>query len=89
LPEDHKERNRLVEDRLNDGDTLAVAAVVRDLAERERQRGELTIVSKRLLDRGMALLAGEVAAAKGIDRERAELIIRERLRPEAAASVPA
>jgi CarD family transcriptional regulator len=88
LPADHKERNRLVDERLAGGDTLEVAAVVRDLADRERQQGELTIVTKRHLRRGLTMLAGEIAAVQGLDLDDAEVEIRSRLRCEPTAATP-
>jgi len=80
LPANYKERNRLLDERLADGDTLEVAAVVRDLADRERHQGELTIVTRRHLRKSMSMLAGEIAAAEGVDLEDAKVQIRARLR---------
>ena len=79
LPSNFKERNRLVDERLSEGNTLEVAAVVRDLADRERRRGELTVVTKRHLRRSLTMLAGEVAAAQGIQVGAAEIQIRSKL----------
>jgi CarD family transcriptional regulator len=84
LPADHKERNRVVDERLSGGDTHKVAAVVRDLTCRERSRGELTTVTKRHLKTSITMLAGELAAAQGIELDDAEIQIRARLRPPAA-----
>ena len=83
LPADAKQRNRLLDERLADGDTLALAAVVRDLSDRERHQGELTIVTRRHLRKSMSMLAGEIAAAQGVDLEGAEAEIRARLRTRA------
>ena len=80
LPAGYKERNRLVDERLSGGDTLEVAAVVRDLIDRERRKGELTIVTKRHLRRSLTMLAGEIAAAQDVDLDNAEVQIRARLR---------
>jgi CarD family transcriptional regulator len=82
LPADYKERNKLVDERLSGGDTLEVAAVLRDLADRERQQGELTIVTKRHLRKSLTMLSGEIAAALGIELDDAEVQIRARLRAE-------
>ena len=79
LPADAKQRNRLLDERLADGDTLALAAVVRDLSDRERHQGELTIVTRRHLRKSMSMLAGEIAAAEGVDLEDAKVQIRARL----------
>ena len=83
LPADFKERNRLLDERLADGDTLELAAVIRDLANRERRHGKLTIVTRRHLRKSMSMLAGEIAAAQGVDLEDAEVQIRARLRTRA------
>jgi CarD family transcriptional regulator len=80
LPADHKERNRLLEEKLSGGDVLDVAAIVRDLTDRERQQGELTIATKRHLRASLARLAGEVAAAQSVDLDSAEVQIRARMR---------
>ena len=82
LPADYKERNRVIDERLSGGDTLEVAAVVRDLADRKRRKGQLTIVTKRHLRRSITMLAGEVAAAKSIDLDEAEVQIRAKLRTQ-------
>jgi CarD family transcriptional regulator len=82
LPADYKKRNKLVDERLSGGDTIELAAVVRDLADRERQQGELTIVTKRHLRKGLAMLSGEIAAALDMDLDDAEVLIRARLRAE-------
>ena len=84
LPADFKERNRLVDERLSGGHILAVAAVVRDLADRERQQGQLTIATKRHLRESMSRLAGEIAAAQGVDLDNAEIQIQARLRTNRA-----
>jgi CarD family transcriptional regulator len=85
LPANYKERNRLVDERLSSGDIMEVAAVVRDLTTRERNQGELTTVTKRHLKRSLTMLAGEIAAALGIELEDAEAQIRARLRARSAA----
>jgi CarD family transcriptional regulator len=82
LPANYKERNRVVDERLADGDTLEVAAVVRDLSDREHRKGQLTIVTKRHLARSLTMLAGEIAASQGIDLADAEVQIRAKLRPQ-------
>jgi CarD family transcriptional regulator len=87
LPANYKERNRLVDERLASGDILDVAGVVRDLTTRERDRGELTTVTKRHLKRSLTMLSGEVAAALGIELEEAEAQVRARLRNDSVAQV--
>jgi RNA polymerase-interacting CarD/CdnL/TRCF family regulator len=68
---------------------MEVAAVVRDLTTRERNQGELTTVTKRHLKRSLTMLAGEIAAALGIELEDAEAQIRARLRARSAAQAEA
>jgi CarD family transcriptional regulator len=80
LPTNHKRRYELLKDKLRGGDILQVAEVVRDTAWRQEQEGRLTTVGRRLYDKGIILLAGEIAAAQGIDLTAAEVQIRERLR---------
>jgi RNA polymerase-interacting CarD/CdnL/TRCF family regulator len=80
LPTNHKRRYELLKDKLHGGDILQVAEVVRDTAWRQEQEGRLTTVGKRLYDKGIVLLAGEIAAAQGIDLAAAEVQIRERLK---------
>lgn len=79
LPMEHKERYELLEEKLHAGEVLRLAEAVRDMAWRQQRRG-LTTRGKRMYEEGMALLAGEIAAAKGIGYADAETQIRERLR---------
>jgi RNA polymerase-interacting CarD/CdnL/TRCF family regulator len=80
LPDNHKRRYELLRGKLRGGDILEVAEVVRDTAWRQEQEGRLTIVGKRLYDQGIGLLAGEIAAAQGVDLAAAEIEVRERLK---------
>jgi RNA polymerase-interacting CarD/CdnL/TRCF family regulator len=79
LPTEHKERYQLLEDKLHAGDVLQVAEAVRDMAWRRHREGRLTTRGKRMYEEGMTLLAGEIAAAKGIGIEDAEVQVRDRL----------
>jgi CarD family transcriptional regulator len=79
LPSDHKERYEAVQGKLQAGDVLRVAEAVRDLTWRQQQEGSLTTRGKRIFDEGMSLLAGEIAAAQGIEITDAELQVRSRL----------
>ena len=80
LPDNHKRRYELLKDKLRGGDVLQVAEVVRDTAWRQEREGRLTTVGKRLYNKGIVLLAGEIAAAQGIDLADAEIQVKERLR---------
>ena len=74
LPSNHKKRYQLLKDKLHAGDVFQVAEVVRDMTWRQRD-GKLTTVGKRLYDEGLSLLAGEIAAAQGIELNDAEVQI--------------
>ena len=89
LPTNHKKRYQLVKGKLHAGDVFLVTEVVRDMAWRQQQQGNLTTVGKRLYEEGVALLAGEIAAAQGIDLTAAEMQIKARLTegPPPAAAV--
>lgn len=79
LPDDHKERNKSLEELLRAGDILQTAQVVRDVSWRWKQRGKLTESSKRVYEKGILLLAGELAAAQGIALEKAEAQVHARV----------
>jgi CarD family transcriptional regulator len=75
LPSDHNERYRLVREKLHDGDILQIAEVLRDLSWKDCQGRKLTSEGKRLYDKGMRLLASEIAAAQGSDLTAAQVSI--------------
>ena len=77
LPDDHRERYRSLEQHLSSGHTLQIAKAVRDLAWRQKQRGRQT--GQQLYDRGMQLLAGEIAVTQGVSLVEAEAQIHARL----------
>jgi CarD family transcriptional regulator len=79
LPQEHKERYELLTDKLYAGDILQVAEAVRDMAWRRHREGRLTTRGKRMYEEGMTLLAGEIAAAQGIDIADAEAQVTGRL----------
>lgn len=79
LPEEHKARYKLLEEKLRSGDTMQVAEAVRDMTRRQQERNGLTGRGKKIYQRGMTLLAGEIAAARGIALADAEAQIRARL----------
>lgn len=79
LPVDHKERYQLLKEKLQTGNILEVTEVVRDMAWRQQQEGRLTTVGKRLYEKGITLLAGEIAAVQSTDVANAEMEIRTRL----------
>ncbi len=80
LPENHKTRHALLRDRLHAGDVFQVAEVLRDLTWRRKEEDHLTTRGRRIHKEALMFLAGEIAAAEGIDVADAESLIRERLR---------
>jgi CarD family transcriptional regulator len=79
LPKEHKERYQLLADKLHAGDVLQVAEAVRDMSWRRHREGRLTTRGKQMYEEGMTLLAGEIAASKGIDIADAETQVRDKL----------
>jgi CarD family transcriptional regulator len=79
LPNDHKERYKVLEEKLHTGDILQVAEIVRDMTWRRERRGHLTTVGKRQYQEGVRMLAGEIAAVQGVELNNAEAQIRARL----------
>ncbi len=79
LPVEHKERYQVIEERLHVGDIFKVAEVVRDMAWRKQRGSKLTTRGKQMYEDGVKLLAGEVAATRGIALADAEAEVRERL----------
>lgn len=90
LPKNHDKRCAMLDEKLGSGDVLQIAEVVRDLAGRREERRRFTIRGKRLYDRGMALLAGEVASVQDRELGDAETLITdaldESLHPSTGAS---
>ena len=82
LPVNYRERYALLEEKLGAGDVLQTAEVVRDMAGRRRSKGRLTTVGKRIYDRGMAFLVGEIAAAQSVELAEAEVQVRTKLQQE-------
>jgi RNA polymerase-interacting CarD/CdnL/TRCF family regulator len=80
LPTDHEQRYEVLRDRLRGGDTLKIAAALRDMAWREERERRLTKQGKRLYDESLMLLAGEVAIVQDSDLSSAEAQIVEALR---------
>lgn len=79
LPDEHKERYQMLENKLYTGDILLIAEAVRDMTWRQLSEGRLTTRGKRIYDEGMALLAGEIAVSQGIDVADAEAEVKARL----------
>jgi CarD family transcriptional regulator len=74
LPEDYKERQELVAERLNAGRVMQLAEVVRDL-NWHRDRLHLTKRDEDLLKQGQDMLAAEMALVSGEDVSEAVKLI--------------
>lgn len=72
LPPDHKKRYEMLKDKVHSGDVFRIAEVLRDLAWRRKRKRKLTIRGKRVYDRGMEFLAGEIAGVQHRDVDVAE-----------------
>jgi len=86
LPKDHKKRQAMLTEKLHDATAVEVAKVLRDLAWRRERKGRFTIGGRRLYERGIDLLAGEVASSQGIDFTDAKFKIANVLDSSVAAS---
>ena len=71
LPRDYRERAEQINDKLKSGQVTKWIEVIRDLRHRHEQR-PLSPGDRKLLDRAMDLLSGELALAQGIDPVGAE-----------------
>jgi CarD family transcriptional regulator len=85
LPDDHKVRNQGLSDKFVHGDALKIAEVVRDLSGWQQENGRLSTACEQIYRRGLRFLAMEVAAARAIDLDRAEMHVRSHLRDKPAA----
>jgi CarD family transcriptional regulator len=79
LPSDHKQRYKLLEEKLHTGNVFQVAEVVRDMTWRQQRKGRLTTVGTRRYKEGIKMLAGEIAAVQGVELSNAEAQIHARL----------
>jgi CarD family transcriptional regulator len=71
LPEDYKERQAQIEEKLEGGNFVAVTEVVRDLYWLQQESG-LTAKDTSLLERARQLLVGELAVTAEIELEEAK-----------------
>lgn len=80
LPDDYRVRHRMMREKVRSGDVLEVAEAVRDMAWRKQQDdGGLTRRGRRAYRKGLAMLAGELAAARGMEMVEARARILDRL----------
>ncbi len=80
LPGNHKTRHALLTDRLHTGDVFQIAEVLRDLTWRQQVQDHLTTRGRRIHKEALTFLAGEIAAAEGIDVAEAVALITEKLK---------
>ena len=85
LSSNHDEWYELLQGKLHGGDILQIVEVVRDMFWRDHRSRRLTIEGRRLYDRGLLLLTGEVAAVQGCDFAVARAIISDSLGASLAA----
>jgi CarD family transcriptional regulator len=83
LPSDHKERYSLVRTRIEEGNLLEIADVLRDLWWKDYNIRKLTTEGKRLYAKGMRLLASEIAVVQDSELSEAEAQISETLDEQA------
>ncbi|MGC9393434.1 MAG: CarD family transcriptional regulator [Anaerolineae bacterium] len=76
LPSDHKKRYSALEEKLDIQDTLQYAEIVRDLEWRRLQEGHLNIPGKRIYNKALRLLIGELALSQEIPIQEAEAQVK-------------
>lgn len=86
LPEDHKERQKQILEKLKTGCPIQVAEAVRDLTEHQRV-DHLTRADSRLLDQGRELLAVEMALVADIELADVNEMINAALRGTIASEI--
>ena len=87
LPPNHNKRYELLKEKLQSGSIFQIAEVVRDLAWRREKKRKWTIRGKRQYERGMELLASEIAGTRHGDVESAVTRISTALAQDTAPSV--
>ena len=65
LPSDHKKRYAYLREKTENGDILQIAEALRDLRWKDYHVRSLTSEGKRLYDKGIKLLATEIALVQG------------------------
>ena len=84
LPDDYKERQERIQEKLKTGDAIRVAEVIRDLSALKRE-DHLTSFDAKLFERAQQFLACEVALVEGMQVSEAERMISETLDNEVGA----
>lgn len=80
LPDKHRTRYKVINDKFNSGDIVQLGEAIRDMAARRHERDGMTKKARRIYRRGMTLLAGEVAVVQGVKLATAKSRIRAQLR---------
>jgi CarD family transcriptional regulator len=86
LPSNHSQRYEMLKDKLYSGSVFRIAEVLRDLSWRNAKKRKWTIRGKRLYDRGIELLAGEIAGTRHWEVDAAEHQITRTLSQSIATS---
>jgi CarD family transcriptional regulator len=86
LPSNCKKRYQLLRDKPSTGDLFRIAGVVRDMVWRRQRTGCLNAVEKRLYEKGISFLTGEIAAVQDTDVTEAEAQVRAKLMDSMAAA---
>ena len=79
LPQNHKTRHKVLQEKLHAGDIFLVAEVLRDLTWRKREEERLTTRGNRIYKEALTFLAAEIAAAQQVDVAEANSQVREKL----------
>jgi CarD family transcriptional regulator len=72
LPSDHNKRYAQLRDKIENGSVCDIAQALRDLQWKNVHVRKMTLEGKRLYDKGMRLLATEIALVRGSDTETVE-----------------
>ena len=86
LPDKHKQRYSVCQEKLDAADTMRTAEVVRDLSMRRVQHDHLNVPGRLIYKKAMGLLAGELAVAQDVTLAEAEAQIDEALKQQQVAA---
>ena len=88
LPSDHNKRYEIIRGKLENGNVLHVAEALRDLSWKDYHVRSLTSEGKRLYDKGMKLLATELAVVRDSDPDEIETEISNALTENVVSKSP-
>jgi len=72
LPDDHKQRYKVLSEKLEKGDVLLSAEIVRDLVGRRKQAGKLNAPAEKIYSKALLLLTGELAVSQDVKLQTAK-----------------